>query len=557
MNNTLAKNSGCITRHQLMELERTAKSALTTLRDGLKLGAQVDDASYPEYFAYYWGMTDPYAGTNGLWCGNPKLPNGVAIQGCDMISKHQTVFLSHREWDPPGNYMLALNWVAEQPAIKNVFISMNFVKGAAAVAEWQKQHGKIKAIYVEDEPLWNSRPPIDRGKAITALIGDALRVRAIPAFANTPLFCTFAYASLRDEPQACAGMLSAFSSSRVPIDWVGFDQYVYSTAIGDVQKQWSEYLIYATRLKNIVGKLSHPTRMFVVPQLSGYDESNPKNDYIFGKSFSQYLPKLTSRVWNSLIINWGLQNNAVAIIPFISLLSMMQKPANVSALTAAPPSPTNYTFLEEVRSDVEMGKGLQKCGAVSGANPLSTYPLPTTACKEGDSYCSDWYQGGNAGAQSCTATTYNGSQWVSDANATCCRLKLQYPFVVCHEGGCTTSVYFVDENKGTKHSVSSCTLCGQNLCSITQPVTQEFIDSLTLGPAFDCAMWHPFVVCHEAGCADTATVYFVDSSRGTKHPVASCNMCSQNLCSIAQPVAQEFIDSLTLGAAFECSMWHH
>jgi hypothetical protein len=70
----------------------------------------------------------------------------------------------------------------------------------------------------------------------------------------------------------------------------------------------------------------------------------------------------------------GLRNNVVAIMPFLFQLSMMQDPAAVNALAFD----TNFTFLEDVRRQVETGEGLQRCDKACITQGEGHWPMDNT-----------------------------------------------------------------------------------------------------------------------------------------------------------------------------------
>ena len=398
---------------------------------------------YPEYFAYFWGTADPLNGN--LWCGNPS--DHYVRNGCVMAADHQTVFIQNQDWTAK-NYMYALDWAAKQPKIKNVFISMNFTRTDCittdtttacieSVTAWQKTHKKIKAIYIADEPILNETPVGD-------LVKNVKQIKVIPAFCNVKFFVCFATPSLKD-PATVTAFLKAFHDADADIDWVGFDFYL-STHYGTISpqtlmKSWNHggggtdpdpkaaktggYLNFADTLKVAVDGLpwvGKKPRYFVVPQLNIWSDAKGNN------TSALQINQLTSFMWNKLIINWGLINNAVAIIPFMTDLNSMGSPAYVSQLEQY--SFSNFKFLEETRHNVENGEGLQKCDQLcAGPGPLSDsmYPLSVLACADGN--CGTFYRGGNDGYDYCCASTYKkGQGWVAsnkkEKSTLCCRASL-------------------------------------------------------------------------------------------------------------------------------------
>ena len=366
---------------------------------------QLTTTSYPEYFAYYQGMVDPYAGINELWCRN-----NTSIYGCDnMIKSHKTVFLTHRSWVPSSNYIKSLNWIASQKAIENVFVGLNITDDNGVfnqICTWQKKYNKIKAVYIADEPVSNKS---DKNLLLTSI--KKLKSKG-SGFEDVKLFCVFAYPVLSNTCfYEVTSFIRFFSTNEFPIDWIGFDYYCQDTGVDDVIRDWENYKVYANNLKQIAASSNPQPKLIVVPQLA------------VGKNFGERSQQLTSFIWNKLIINWGLRNNVVAIIPFIFLLSMMEIPENRKELTHYSYSP--FTHLEDTRKAIENGEGLIICNenCKIDADMDNIYPLQSFNCEAG--ICGEYYLGGNENEDYCCSYTYkkdNGWVYNTDNNL-CCVLK--------------------------------------------------------------------------------------------------------------------------------------
>ena len=367
---------------------------------------QLTTTSYPEYFTYYWGMVDPSAGTNGLWCGNP---DATSIYGCNnMINSHKTVFLTHRSNAySSSNYIKSLDWIASYPAIENVFVGLNITQYDSVFSQictWQKKYNKIKAVYIADEPVSNKS---DKNLLLTSI--KKLKSKG-SGFEDVKLFCVFAYPVLSNTCfYEVTSFIRFFSTNEFPIDWIGFDYYCQDTGVDDVIRDWENYKVCANILKQVAASSNPQPKLIVVPQLA------------VGKNFGERSQQLTSFIWNKLIINWGLRNNVVAIIPFIFLLSMMEIPENRKELTHYSYSP--FTHLEDTRKAIDNGEGLIICNENSTIDMDNMYPLQSFNCEAG--ICGAYYLGGNKNIDYCCSYTYkkdNGWVYNTDNNL-CCVLK--------------------------------------------------------------------------------------------------------------------------------------
>ena len=432
----------CATADRLRALENRVKKTLEKLTARVKSipscgtmdyympdvrspAPAVKDPTYPEYFAYYWGMVDPdlLSTKTPVWCGQP---NTSVPYWCTQVAQHRTVFLG--KLVVPSDYIQSLQWIAQQKTIENVFIFMNFSYDAATlqwVTEWQKTHNKIKAIYVADEPILNgiSRSPT----GLNNLVSAVQKLKAIPAFADVKFACCFSGGGVTGavEPMGVTKFLTAFHQKQADIDWVGFDSYFGGTAPTDLKKAWNVggtiwddqgWLETANMLRATVDKLpwQNKPRIFVVPQVM-----QPAADPLLRAN------QVASYVWNKLIINWGLTNNAVAIIPFRVFLAKMDS-AYVGKLTNPSNPAINFVFLEKTRKNVDSGEGLQKCAedCDQSIRGESMYPLSLLDCKPPGKICGAFY-GATDGVDYCCASTYKKNQgWVktdpTEQSSLCC-----------------------------------------------------------------------------------------------------------------------------------------
>ena len=416
---------GCATNDELRLLTESTQNSLQQLILSVNsmnschtVGASAPGVAVgPKYFAYYYGPTDPNAGANNLWCGRTlqqPVPPGQEQEpvGCTTVfAKHKTVFLMI------GNgalYAEALGWVSSSSAIENVFIFVNFAFNMSSfkpVLEWQKKHKKIKAIYIADEPILNKTTPGIPG--FDLLVNGLNLVKQSGAFQDTKLFCTFSEFGLGSQ-RGPADFLTTLNQAGHQVDWIGYDYY-YAPAVCannpffDIKGEWTRYLKFADLLLQIQQTVAWNPKLFVIPQLSGYDVQNDKDSFVFGKRMSNPDCDMISVIWNKLIINWGIRHDVVAIIPFISILAMYQSPTSFDWSTSH-----NHGFLEKTRKQIESGHEWQRCGPACldqgvSADPNYMYPVQDSQCVHGA--CTEFYP--SSGGDYCCAETYDkNNEWV-------------------------------------------------------------------------------------------------------------------------------------------------
>ena len=162
-----------------------------------------------------------------------------------------------------------------------------------------------------------------------------------------------------------------------------------------------------------------------------------------------------------------------------------------------------------------------------------------------------------------------------ELNSTLPRLCSKRPRLV-KSGATGSAVYFLDYLYGTAPRIASKTLhhlgsclnpcVGENLCQSGGGVLQvsdEFVESRTVGDAFSCTMWPGprFLSCSNCSGALDGSVFFQNRFADTAtsdtaiYKVESCDMCPGDVCANVVAMPDTYFQHLVVAdGAFDCAM---